>query len=119
MVATAAASLVQVPLVQSRMSIRPARRTVYAIQASAEVPRRQALSAAAGAALLLFSGVAQAKVAVPFQDSIRKAGSSTEASMSGYGMEGTKKRALPKGARTKTFDALREKAASALQAATK
>ena len=32
---------------------------------------------------------------------------------------GTKKRALPKGARTKTFDALREKAASALQAATK
>ena len=32
---------------------------------------------------------------------------------------GTKKRALPKGSRTKTFDALREKAASALQAATK
>ena len=32
---------------------------------------------------------------------------------------GTKKRALPKGARTKTFDALREKAASALQAPTK
>ena len=32
---------------------------------------------------------------------------------------GTKKRALPKGARTKTFDALREKAASTLQAATK
>ena len=36
----------------------------------------------------LSAGVAQAKVAVPFQDSIRKAGSSTEASMSGYGMEG-------------------------------
>ena len=43
--------------VQSRMSIRPARRTAYATQASAEVPRRQALSAAAGAALLLFSGM--------------------------------------------------------------
>ena len=34
------------------------------------------------------AGVAQAKVAVPFQDSIRRGGSSTEASMSGYGMEG-------------------------------
>ena len=43
--------------VQSRMSIRPARRTAFASQASAEVPRRQALSAAAGAALLLFSGL--------------------------------------------------------------
>ncbi len=91
MVATAAASLVQVPLVsemtmysletclgwsltvymrqfihnqcffpcqvQSRASIRPARRTVLATQASADVPRRQALSAAAGAALLLVSGM--------------------------------------------------------------
>ena len=131
------------------------------------------------------AGVAQAKVAVPFQDSIRRGGSSTEASMSGYGMEGepslapchpihheqatqprgalrnigaglqmqshqsmqvgldvnrvllmdmkcmrplmacccvpagTKKRGLAKGARTKTFDALREKAAAALQTATK
>ncbi|CAL5229729.1 g13108 [Coccomyxa viridis] len=119
MVATAAASLVQVPLVQSRASTRPARRTVLATQASADVPRRQALSAAAGAALLLFSGVAQAKVAVPFQDSIRKAGSSSEASMGSYGMEGTKKRGLPKGARLKTFDALREKAASTLQEVTK
>jgi len=119
MVATAATSLVQVPLVQARTSTRPARRTVLATQASADVPRRQALSAAAGAALLLFSGVAQAKVAVPFQDSIRRGGSSTEASMSGYGMEGTKKRGLAKGARTKTFDALREKAAAALQTATK
>ena len=36
----------------------------------------------------LSAGVAQAKVAVPFQDSIRRGGSSTEASMSGYGMEG-------------------------------
>ncbi len=34
------------------------------------------------------AGVAQAKVAVPFQDSIRRGGSSTEASSSGYGMEG-------------------------------
>ena len=34
------------------------------------------------------AGVAQAKVAVPFQDSIRKAGSSSEASMGSYGMEG-------------------------------
>ena len=34
------------------------------------------------------AGVAQAKVAVPFQESIRRGGSSTEASMSGYGMEG-------------------------------
>ena len=32
---------------------------------------------------------------------------------------GTKKRGLAKGARTKTFDALREKAAAALQTATK
>lgn len=32
---------------------------------------------------------------------------------------GTKKRGLPKGARLKTFDALREKAASTLQAVTK
>lgn len=77
------------------------------------------MGAAAGAALLLISGVAQAKVAVPFQDSIRRGGSSTEASSSGYGMEGTKKRGLPKGARLKTFDALREKAASTLQAVTK
>ena len=34
------------------------------------------------------AGVAQAKVAVPFQDSIRKAGSSSEASQGSYGMEG-------------------------------
>ncbi len=46
---------------------------------------------------------------------IRRAG----AGMKGRCHAGTKKRALPKGARTKTFDALREKAASALQAATK
>jgi len=34
------------------------------------------------------AGVAQAKVGIPFQDSMRKSGSSSEASMGGYGMEG-------------------------------
>ena len=43
---------------------------------------------AAPSTAFLCTGMAQAKVAVPFQDSIRKAGSSSEASGSGYGMEG-------------------------------
>ena len=45
------------------------------------------------------AGVAQAKVAVPFQDSIRKAGSSSEASQGSYGMEG-RPQANPWGAST-------------------
>ncbi|CAL8469657.1 g9198 [Coccomyxa elongata] len=110
MIAQASSALVQVPLVKARTSnaARPTRQPVL-VSANAESTRREAMAVAAGAILLGLTGKANAKVEVPFHASINRAGSSTEASQSGYGMEGTKKRGINPAQRKKLLAAIKDK----------
>ncbi|EIE21428.1 hypothetical protein COCSUDRAFT_53985 [Coccomyxa subellipsoidea C-169] len=110
MIAQASSALVQVPLVQARKASvpKPARQPVL-VSANAESSRREAMAFAAGAILLGLTGKANAKVEVPFHASVLRGGSSTEASQSGYGMEGTKKRGINPAQRKKLLAAIREK----------
>ncbi|KAK9908512.1 hypothetical protein WJX75_008993 [Coccomyxa subellipsoidea] len=111
MIAQASSALVQVPLVKARNVnvARPARQQVLVSANAESTSRREAMAVAAGAILLGLTGKANAKVEVPFHASIGRGGSSTEASQSGYGMEGTKKRGINPAQRKKLLAAIREK----------
>mmetsp|Transcript_5684 Transcript_5684/g.16231 ORF Transcript_5684/g.16231 Transcript_5684/m.16231 type:complete len:123 (-) Transcript_5684:289-657(-) len=114
--ATMSASIMQAPMaMRTRSTASRSARMVVRAQSQEAMPRRAALGLIASVAgALVTGGAAQAKTKIAFQDSIQKAGSSTEASQSGYTMTGTKKRGLSPQERKELLAEAKESALASL-----
>lgn len=110
------ASMMSASLIGTPVSVRSVaqqeRSTVQIVRAQQEaVPRRAALGLFATVLGALATGnSAQAASKVAFQDSLGKGGSGSEASQSGYNMEGTKRRGLSPKEKAKKLEAVRKTA---------
>jgi len=119
MAATLSSAFVSTPLVSQRPAVRTQRASLVVRASQPESSRREALSLFAGVLSLGVAGAAQAKIALPFQDSLGGGPkSTTEASSSGYTMEGTKKRGIKPGKKREVMAAAKEAAMKLAQKVT-